>query len=232
MSMLSLFLTLLIYAAAKAGYRRWSYAIFSPLVICPLLLISLLLLNHIPYAFYQSGTDSLTQMLQPATVAFAVPLYKYRHLIKEYAGELVAGVLGGSVVAILSSLIYAKWLHIDNLELLGSLAPRSITTPMAMNASQSIGGVPAMTAVFVILTGLTGILVAPLLLRVLPLKNRISQGMLLGMGAHAAGTAKAYELGNQHGAIASLTMIFAGVATLLLAPFVVPAFMQFLTFSF
>lgn len=222
MSIACLILTLFIYAAAKVGYRRWSYTIFSPLIVCPVLLISLLLLNNIPYDFYQGGTDPLTQMLQPATVAFAIPLYKYRSLIREYAGELMTGVLGGSLVALTSSLLFAKWLHIDSLELLSSLAPRSITTPMAMNVSASIGGVPAMTAVFVILTGLTGIVVGPLILRLLPLNNRISQAMLLGMGAHAAGTAKAYELGNQHGAIASLTMIFAGVVTLLLAPVVIP----------
>lgn len=222
MSLLSLFMTLLVYALAKRTYRRWSYTFFSPLLICPSFLIALLLLSGLPYSSYQSGTDILSQMLQPATVAFAVPLFKYRNLMKKYSGELLCGVLGGSLVAMSSSLLYARLLDIDNLELLGSLAPRSITTPMAMNVSQTLGGVPAMTAVFVILTGLTGIVIGPLLLKLLPLDNRISQAMLLGMGAHAAGTAKAYEIGSQHGAIASLTMIFAGLVTLLLAPLFTP----------
>ncbi len=222
MSIFSLVMTITIYLSAKQTYRRWPYAFFSPLIICPLFLIGLLLLLGLPYASYQSGTDILSQMLQPATVAFAVPLFKYRHLMKKYTGELLCGVLGGSLLAIASSVLYARLLHIDNLELLGSLAPRSITTPLAMNVSQTLGGVPAMTAVFVILTGLTGIVIGPLLLKILPLDNRISQGMLLGMGAHAAGTAKAYELGSQHGAIASLTMIFAGLVTLLLAPLFTP----------
>ena len=230
MSGLSLFITVAVYTLAKLAYRRWAYIAFSPLIICPLFLIGLLLVSGLPYSSYQVGADILTQMLQPATVAFAVPLFKYRRLIKAYSGELLCGVLGGSLIAFTSSLLYAKLLRIDNLELLGSIAPRSITTPLAMNVSQMVGGVPSMTAIFVILTGLTGIVVGPLILKFFPFNNRISQAMLLGMGAHAAGTAKAYELGNQHGAIASLTMIFAGVVTLLIGPLLLPLFLRLFAF--
>lgn len=216
--------TILFYVGAKFLYRYTSYILLSPLVICPVLLISLLLLFHISYDTYNYGTQWITDMLQPATVAFAVPLYKYHKLLKKHIMAIAISVFGGSIVAIISSIFYGKWLHIAP-QMIESLAPRSVTTPIAMNVSQNIGGLPIMTAVFVILTGITGMIIGPLVLRWLPIKQKISQGMLLGMGAHGAGASKAYEIGPTEGAIASLTMIVAGLITIVLAPLLVPIVM-------
>lgn len=222
MILVSLLLTIFIYAVAKYIYRQKSLLVLSPLLICPGLLIAWLSTMNVAYETYHEGTQWLTTMLQPATVAFAIPLYKNRQLIAKHLLAITAGVLGGSVVALASSVAFAKWLHIDNVQLIDSLAPRSITTPIAMNVSETLGGMPTMTAVFVILTALTGLVVGPLVLRFLPLRHQVSRGMMFGMGAHAAGASKAYELGSLEGAIASLTMIFAGIVTILVAPVIMP----------
>lgn len=218
---ISFFITIFCYAGAKYLYKKSRSALLSPLVICPFILIAIILSFHISYEAYSAGTQWITDMLQPAMVAFAVPLYKYRMLLKKYALEIAGGVFGGSMIAVISSVLYGKWLDLTP-QLLDSLAPRSITTPMAMNISQTIGGVPAMTAGFVIITGIVGIVAGPFILRWLPIQHQVSKGMLLGMGAHGAGTARAYEIGSLEGAIASLTMIVAGIITVMIAPMLVP----------
>lgn len=223
-AVISFICTILFYVGAKLLYRHTKYIFLSPLVICPVLLISLLLSFHVSYDTYNNGTQWITDMLQPATVAFAVPLYKYHKLLKKHMIAIIIGVSGGSIIAIISSIFYGKWLHVAP-QMIESLAPRSVTTPIAMNVSQNIGGLPIMTAVFVILTGITGMIIGPLVLRWLPIKQKISQGMLLGMGAHGAGASKAYEIGPTEGAIASLTMIVAGLVTIVLAPLLVPIVM-------
>jgi predicted murein hydrolase (TIGR00659 family) len=221
LAILSFFITIFSYVGAKILYGKSKSVFFSPLVICPFILISLIVSFHVSYEAYSTGTQWITDMLQPAMVAFAVPLYKYRTLLKKYALEISAGVFGGSVIAVVSSVIYGKWLNLTP-QLLDSLAPRSITTPIAMNISQAIGGLPTMTASFVILTGIVGIVAGPFILKWLPIHHQVSKGMLLGMGAHGAGTAQAYEIGSIEGAIASLTMIVAGLITIMLAPMLVP----------
>lgn len=217
----SFIITILSYVGAKLLYRKNQSVFLSPLVICPFVLITLLLSFHVSLEAYSAGTQWITDMLQPAIVAFAVPLYKYRALLKKYALEIGLGVFGGSIIAIVSSVMYGKLFRLTP-QLLDSLAPRSITTPIAMNISQTIGGLPAMTASFVIVTGIVGIVAGPFILKWLPIDHQVSKGMLLGMGAHGAGTAQAYEIGSIEGAIASVTMIVAGIITIMVAPILVP----------
>jgi predicted murein hydrolase (TIGR00659 family) len=221
LAVISFMVTIFSYLGAKLLYKKNKSVFLSPLVTCPLALIGLILLFHVSYDVYYAGTQWITQMLQPAMVAFAVPLYKYRGLLKKYGLEIGIGVLGGSVIAVSSSVIYGKWFDLTP-QLLDSLAPRSVTTPIAMDVSQSIGGLPTMTASFVIITGIVGLVAGPFIIKWFPINQQVSKGMLLGMGAHGAGTAQAYEIGSIEGAIASLTMIFAGLITIMVAPMLVP----------
>ncbi len=220
LAVISFMVTIFSYLGAKILYKKKNSVLLSPLVTCPLVLIGLILSFHISYDVYHAGTQWITEMLQPAMVAFAVPLYKYRGLLKKYGLEIGIGVLSGSVIAVLSYVMYGNWLHLTP-QILDSLAPRSVTTPIAMNISQMIGGLPAMTASFVIMTGIVGLVAGPFILKWFPIHQEVSKGMLLGMGANGAGTAQAYEIGSIEGAIASLTMIFAGLITILVAPMLV-----------
>lgn len=216
-ALVSLFLTLGVYLISQRLYRHCGNIFSSPLLICPVVLVSLLLVFHISYDTYNEGGQFLSLMLQPATVALAVPIYKYRALVKTYIWEIVIGISVGAAIAVITSMGFASLLGMSP-QIIDSLAPRSVTTPMAMNISQIIGGNPAMTAVFVIITGLVGVIIIPLLFKIFLIKNPITKGMMLGAGAHGTGTAKAYELGSLEGAIASLAMTFMGIITTCIAP--------------
>lgn len=219
--MLGLLFTITVYLISKRLYRRCPYILLSPLIVCPAVLILLLTLLHIPYAAYDAGGHYLTLMLQPATVAFAIPLYKYRDILKRYMLEIASGVTGGAVAAILTTVGIAHLVGLNS-QLATSLAPRSITTPMAMNVAQVLGGDPAITAVFVIITGVTGVVLTSMTLKWASIERPLTKGMLFGIAAHGTGTARAYETGSLEGSIASLAMIFMGLITTVIAPVLVP----------
>ena len=212
--------TILSYMAAKRLYRRAPRWWASPLLLAPAALLLLALALHTSYREYIRGTHWLLLMLGPVTVAFAVPIYQQRALIRKHWKVLGLGVLVGSTVAILSAWGLATLLHLSP-ELRASLAPRSITTPFAMTISGEVGGVPELTAVFVILTGICGAMLGQFVVRVLPLQTSMARGALLGMGAHGAGVAKAREIGNEEGAIAGLVMVLAGLLNVALAPLLI-----------
>lgn len=199
----------------------------SPLLVCPALIIGILLAFHIPYDSYAVGGNLLSYMLQPATVALAVPMYRYRHVVKKYSVEILVSVTCGAIVAIVTSMALAQFVGVDE-GLAASLAPRSVTTPIAMNVSEIIGGNPSITAVFVICTGIIGAILTSAALRVLPIKSPVTKGMLFGISAHGTGTSKAYESGQEEGSIASLSMIFMGIITTAIAPQVVNLCMSYL----
>ncbi len=208
------------YVLAKRLYGRIQQGWASPLITAPLVLLALALLLHANYHDYLRGTHWLMAMLGPATVAFAVPIYQQRSLIARHWQVLGAGVLVGSATAIMAAWLMARALHLSP-ELQLSLAPRSVTTPFAMDVSGRIGGIPELTAVFVIITGICGALFGQLLLKFLPVRSAMARGALFGMGAHGMGVAKARELGESEGAIAGLVMVMAGVLNVAAAPLLV-----------
>ncbi len=213
-------LTVFVYMIAKKFYLTTGKMIFSPIIVCPLVLIAFLMIFHIPYESYATGGSWLSYMLQPATVALAVPMYKYRLMVRKYIMEIIISVTGGAIVAIVTSMMLAQYLGV-NAAFITSLAPRSVTTPIAMSVSEVIGGNPSITAVFVICTGIIGAVFTSILLKYLPIKSPITKGMLFGISAHGTGTSKAYEAGQVEGTIASLAMIFMGLVTTVIAPEVV-----------
>jgi predicted murein hydrolase (TIGR00659 family) len=211
-----------LYLAAKMLYRRWAAWFLAPLIATPVLLVSVMLLLHATYPDYISGTRWLISLLGPATVAFAVPIYQRRALIRQHWPVLVIGVFVGSTTAMLTAWALASLLGVDGTLRL-SLLPRSMSTPFAMAVSGDIGGVPNLTAVFVIVTGLFGAAVGEVLLNYLPIRSALARGALFGMGAHVAGTAKAYEIGAEEGAIAGLVMVLVGLVNVLAAPLLAAA---------
>lgn len=221
-----LVLTIIVYGIAKLIYQRSSILLLSPLIVCPIILITLLTISHISFKAYDQGGHLLSLMLQPATVAFAVPMYRYRAIIRKYLAELIISVTGGAIVAIFTSVSAAELMGLDS-QIATSLAPRSITTPMAINVAQVLGGDPSMTAVFVIATGVLGVLLTSSALKWGSIKRPVTRGMMFGISAHGTGTSKAYEMGVLEGAIASLSMIFMGLITTVAAPLLVPVCFYF-----
>jgi predicted murein hydrolase (TIGR00659 family) len=210
-------LTVALYFASKSLYARFRSPWLTPLVAVPAVLAAIVLLLHIPYPVYFQDTRWLMWLLGPATVAFAVPIYEYRDLLKRHWISLSVGVTVGIIVAVGGSLALAKLLHLSP-ELQRSLMTRSISTPFALAVSDKIHAPRDLTALFVIATGVCGMLFGELVLGLVPLRTRLARGALFGAAAHGVGTAKARELGREEGVVASLTMMIAGVVMVLLAP--------------
>ncbi len=210
--------------ATIASYQigRWLHARLrqwwsTPLLLAPALLIAIALALHEPYVDYIRRTHWLVALLGPATVAFAIPLWEQRGLIRRHWPVLLGGAVIGSCTAMLSVWALADVLGLDR-SLLLSLLPRSMSTPFAMTVSGDIGGKPDLTAVFVVFTGILGSALGELVLPLLPLRSRMAAGALLGMGAHGAGVARAHGFGREEGAVAGLLMVLVGILNVLIAP--------------
>lgn len=224
---ISLIGTIIVFLGSKKIYQKMNWIILSPLLICPLVLIVILLGTHTSYDEYNLGATWLSKLLGPATVAFAVPIYKNYELLKKHAKAIGASLVTGSSVAIISSFLFAMWIGLSN-EMINSLVPRSITTPIAMDISAIIGGEPTMTAVFVIVTGLSGSIIGPLIIKAIHIRTSAAKGLLLGMGAHGCGTSKAFELGELEGTYSSLAMIIAALISIVLSDTFFPVLQHYL----
>lgn len=209
--------TIAFYAATRWVHRRRPRWWTSPLALAPLLLLGLALVLHANYGEYIRGTRWLVTMLGPVTVAFALPIFEQRAMIRRHWPVLLIGVVTGTAIAMLTAWGLASLLGLSGTLRL-SLLPRSISTPFAMTVSGDIGGLPNLTAVFVGLTGVFGAALGELLLTLLPLRTSLARGALFGMGAHGAGVDHARRVGQEEGAVASLVMILAGLGNVLLAP--------------
>ncbi|MEO3726843.1 LrgB family protein [Pseudomonas syringae] len=217
MPMFWLAFTLLAYLFSRWLYRRTGRDVLSPLILVPALLLALAVPLHTAYAEYSSNTHWLMLVLGPVTVAFAVPIWQQRRLLVRHWSALLLGMLAGSAASIATSFGLAKALALDSSVTL-SLVPRSITTPFAMPLAQGLGGVPELTAVFVMFTGVFGAMLGGVLLKWLPLRSALARGALFGVGAHGAGVSRAHEVGGEEGSVAGLVMVLTGLLNLFAAP--------------
>ncbi|MBK4784790.1 MAG: LrgB family protein [Pantoea sp. Pent] len=210
-SLLCLALTLLVYYLNKRLYRRRPTLLLMPLVL------TLLLLTHVSWQDYIAESHWLLWLLGPATLAFAVPVYENLHIIRRHWLSLSVGVITATLVAVCSSVWLARLLTLPE-SIQRSLAVRSITTPFALAAAQPIGGQPDLVALFVVITGVFGMAVGDVLFLRIAIKQGVAKGAGFGAASHGAGTARAYQLGQQEGVVSSLVMMLSGVLTVLLAP--------------
>ncbi|WP_091174257.1 LrgB family protein [Paenibacillus sp. 1_12] len=214
-----LIVTIAVYGLSKRLYRSLPKVYLSPILLTPTMVMIVLLLTGTPYETYHAGTEWLSDMIGPATVAMAVPLYKHIAILKKHALTIIVSVCFGSSLAIISSVWLAKELHLQN-RIIDSLAVRSTTTPIAMAVTEMLGGTPAITAIFVLMTGLFGMIVGPLIIRLCRIEHEIARGVLFGTSAHTAGTSKAFEFSVVSGSISSIAMIVTAFFTLGIAPLV------------
>lgn len=210
--------TLLIYFVNKMIYKKSGNKLYlQPMILCPVILSCILLGFHINYNSYMEGAGMISFMLSPATVAFAVPLYRYREIIRTQGVRLVLIISVACVVAMVTSVGLARLANLGKtLEM--SVAPRSITTPLAIAASNTLGGNPTITAILVIITGIVGMVIASIFINKAKINNYVLRGLILGVTAHGTGTAKAYEHNTKTGVIASLAMIIMGIVTSVIVP--------------
>ena len=219
--LLWLTVTLAVYLLGQGLFRRsGGRALFNPVALAITLLVLLLLLTGTPYATYFSGAQFIHFLLGPATVALAIPLYLHWERVRRLFLPILAGLLAGSLTAILSAVGIA-WLLGGSPRTLLSLAPKSVTTPVAMGIAEKVGGLPSLTAVLVILTGIVGAIAAPALLRWLRIRDDAVKGFAIGVAAHGIGTARAFQISSLAGAFAGLAIGLNALLTALLVPLIV-----------
>jgi len=216
--LLGLTLTLLAYQLAcwlfkRSGQQTWA----NPLLVSILIITVFLTVTGIPYLRYFEGAQFVHFLLGPATVALAVPLFSYWKRLKRMALPLIVALLAGSATAAFSAMAIAKTLGASP-ETVYSLAPKSVTTPIAMGIAEQIGGLPSLTAVMVALTGILGAVSFPLLFRVIGVRDHATQGFAIGLTAHGLGTARAFMISEEMGAFAALAMGLNGILTAVMLP--------------
>lgn len=210
--------TLAAYALGDACFRAAGRRPFAnPVLIAVVLLAILLRLSGTPYPVYFEGAQFVHFLLGPATVALALPLRDNLHHVRRAALPLLAALVAGSAVAVLSALGLAVLFGIGGADL-ASLAPKSATAPVALGISDSLGGSPTLTAVLVILTGIIGAICATPLLNALGIRDWRARGFATGVAAHGIGTARAFQVNPTAGAFAGLGMGMNAVLTAFLAP--------------
>ncbi|MEC5341021.1 CidB/LrgB family autolysis modulator [Brenneria populi] len=222
----SLPLTLLVFFAARKLAVWTKISLLNPLLISMAVIIPILLLLDIPYDHYFKGSEVLNNLLQPAVVALAFPLYEQIHQIRARWKSIISVCFIGSVAAIVSGTLVALWLGASN-EIAASVLPKSVTTPIAMAVASSIGGIPAISAVCVIFVGIVGAVVGHGLFDRVGIKTKAARGLSMGTASHALGTARCAEVDFQEGAFSSLALVICGIITSLLAPFIFPILLAF-----
>ena len=212
-------LTVLVYLAMLALYRRsGAHPTLIPVLTSVLVLVGLLVATGTPYADFARGTQPLTLLIGPATVLLAVPLFHQWPRVRAIWKPLAVALLVGSATAIVSAVGIA-WALGGSWETLASLAPKSATMPIAMPVAEHMGGVAALTAVAVAITGIVGTMVSQPLLRWLRVDgDPVVRGVALGLTAHAIGMARDLQLHPVAGAFAALAMGLNGILTSLLVP--------------
>lgn len=216
--LLGLTLTLLAYLGADWLYRRsGERAVLNPVLVAALALAGLLLVTGTPYGTYFEGAQFVHFLLGPATVALAVPLYNQLALVRRAAGAAALTLVTGAVVAA-GSAVGLAWLAGGSTQTLASLAPKSVTTPIAMGIAEQLDGLPSLTAVMVVITGVVGGAAGPWLLARIGVVDPRAVGFALGLTSHGIGVARAFRINERSGAFAALAMGLNGLLTAALLP--------------
>jgi predicted murein hydrolase (TIGR00659 family) len=216
--LLGLAATLVVWrAASEIASRMGGVALANPMLISVVILSLLLLATGTPYSAYFQGAQYVHFLLGPATVALALPMYANRARIRRSARAIVPALLAGSVVAAGSAMLIARLLGAPRVVVL-SLAPKSVTTPIAMGIAEQIGGQPSLAAVFVLLTGLSAIVLIGPAMRLAGVSDMRAQGLAAGMAGHGLATARMLLVSETAGAFGGLAIGLNGIITAVLVP--------------
>ena len=206
-----------IYLLSIKLHLKIRFPLLNPVLITILVLIGLLIILDIPYITFKKSSQMINFLLGPSVVALGYILHKQIHYLKGNVVSVLTSITVGAVVGIASILLIGKLFGADQ-TLIASLAPKSVTTPIAMALSESNGGIPALTAVVVVVAGVMGSIIAPPIMNWLGIKSPIAKGIALGASSHGVGTATAIQMGAIEGALSGLAIGIMGTITSLLLP--------------
>lgn len=208
------FISLISYGIGTILNKKLKLPIFNPLLIAVIIIIAVLVLLDIDYETYNEGAKYISYLLTPATVCLAVPLYEQFELLKEHHKAVIAGIVSGVITSMCSILLFAVIFSLDKGSYV-TLLPKSITTAIGMGVSEKLGGYVALTVAVIIITGIIGNMFAESLCRIFRITEPIARGVGIGTSAHAVGTARAMEMGEVEGAMSSLSIVVAGLFTVI-----------------
>lgn len=209
--------TFCVFALFKGLQKKTGWVLLNPILLTIATLILYLKATDISYGTYSEGGQLIEFWLKPAVVALGVPLYLQLEMIKKQLLPILLSQLVGCLVGLVSVILIAKGLGATS-DVICSLAPKSVTTPIAMEVSNTTGGIPSLTAAVVVLVGLFGAVFGFKVLGIGQVKSPIAQGLSMGTASHAIGTSAAMEISRKYGAYASLGLTLNGILTAILAP--------------
>jgi len=205
-------LTVIAYWIGAKIQKKTGLVICNAMLIAVMLVVAVLLIFHIPYEDYYVGGGLINLFLGPATASLAVSIYAKMDLLKRYWLPALVGCVVGVVSSLGSVLLMCRLFGL-NREMMVSLLPKSVTTPIAAAVAEGQGGIVSVAVAAVVVTGILGNLVAPFLVKVFRVSNPMAAGLGIGACSHALGTAKAMELGETQGAMSGLAMGLCGILT-------------------
>lgn len=194
--------------------RKFKSAIFNPLLISIIFVICCLLLFRVDYDNYNKSAQYLSYLLTPATVCLAIPLYQQIKLLKENVVAIFAGIISGVLTSLVCIFAFALIFNFGHEEYV-TLLPKSITTAIGMGISEELGGYVTITVAVIIITGVLGNICGEAVCKIFKITNPVAKGIALGTSSHAIGTAKAMEMGEIEGAMSSLSIVIAGICTMI-----------------
>lgn len=212
-------LSLISYGLGVLLKKKFKLGIFNPLLIAIFITVAVLALSGMKYDTYYESAKYLNYFLTPATICLAIPLYEQFEVLKKNKAAVFIGIGTGVFSSMLIILAFSLLFHFDHKEFVTFL-PKSITTAIGMGTSEELGGYVAISATVIILTGVIGNVIGETVFRIFHIKEPIAKGIALGSSSHAIGTAKAMELGEVEGAMSSLSIVVAGLLTVIVAPII------------
>ncbi|PLY01032.1 MAG: CidB/LrgB family autolysis modulator [Desulfuromonas sp.] len=210
-------LTLVAYRLAEMLYRKTNFILFNPVALAIFVIILLLKLLDVPYADYARGGNMILFLLGPSVVALALPLYQRRREILKRKLPIFAGIFAGALTSIVTA-AGSAWLLGGSHEVVLSLVPKSVTTPIAIGIVEKIGGIVPLTAALVVLTGCLGAICGPEFCRLIGIRTPAALGLAVGTASHGIGTARVLGEDRFAGAVSGLAIGLNGLATSILVP--------------
>lgn len=207
-------LTLICYQVGVIIKKKTGFALANPLLIAAILIVPILLLLDVDYESYKAGSGIISYLLTPATVCLAIPLYRQLELLKKYPLAIFGGIASGVLTTMVSIFLMSLAFGLNH-EQYVTLLPKSITTAIGMGVSEKMGGIVSITVVSICITGVLGNVLAEWWLKICRIKEPVAKGLAIGTASHALGTTKAMEIGAVEGAMSSLSIVVAGVMTVI-----------------
>lgn len=220
-AVLAVALTLFFYVLARRVNARFPVPLTNPVVIAVPPIIGALLALHIDYPTYMTGASFISELLGPATVALALPLYRHRAVLRRYAAAAMLGLAAGGIAAMAAAVMTAKWLALGA-AVFPPLAIKSATAPIAVQLGPLVAAEPGLCAVFAIATGMTGAVLGPYVLNALWVRDPVARGLAYGAISHGIGTAQATAEGQLQGAVSGVAMGCAALFVSVTAPRLLP----------